>query len=74
MLKARLCKAVELYTKAAADGNAIAQTNLAHYYKIGRVVRLDINKAFELYSEAAAQDNPSALFNVGYFLFYWSRS
>ncbi|XKM14301.1 tetratricopeptide repeat protein [Orbaceae bacterium ac157xtp] len=48
-------KAAEYYQKAASQGHALAQTNLAFLYFMGLGVEKDDKKAFELYQKAAAQ-------------------
>jgi TPR repeat protein len=50
-----LQKAIEWYQKAANQGHALAQTNLAYFYLFGIGVDKDENHAFKLYEKAANQ-------------------
>jgi TPR repeat protein len=50
-------KASELYEKAAARGNALAQVNLGWLYHEGKGVPQDYHKAAELYQKSANQGN-----------------
>ena len=61
-----LGKAVELYQKAADQGNADAQINLGWLYENGEGVPKDLRKAAELYQKAADQGNASAQDNLGW--------
>ncbi|WP_392562268.1 tetratricopeptide repeat protein [Orbus sturtevantii] len=61
-----LPKAFEWYQKAAAQGNALAQTNLAYFYLMGIVVDKDEKQAFKLYQQAAKQDCPPALKSLAF--------
>ncbi|MBE0442436.1 sel1 repeat family protein [Psychrobacter sp. FME13] len=64
-------KAFELYTKAAAQGEALAQFNLGEMYYYGDSVSQDYNKAYEWYQKAAdqgyqdAQDRINELISEG---------
>jgi TPR repeat protein len=58
-------KAVELYTKAAEQGDADAQYNLAYMYQHGRGVAQDYGKAVELYTKAADQKHADAQCQLG---------
>jgi len=58
-------KAVELYRKAAEQGDANAQNNLANCYYNGNGVSRDYRKAFELYSKSAEQGNSFGLNGLG---------
>ncbi|WP_141672980.1 tetratricopeptide repeat protein, partial [Gilliamella sp. wkB18] len=50
-----LQKAIEWYQKAANQGHALAQTNLAYFYLFGIGVDKNENHAFKLYEQAAKQ-------------------
>lgn len=56
-----LNKAFEWYEKAAKQGHALAQTNLAYFYLFGIVVKKDEKQAFKLYAQAAKQQFVPAL-------------
>ncbi len=58
-------KACEWYEKAAVQGEAEAQSNLAVMYARGRGVRQDYAKAREWFEKAAAQGHGAAQFNMG---------
>lgn len=58
--------AAEWYQKAAEQGHALAQTNLAYLYLMGLGVKKDEQKAFALYQQAAAQDFVPALNTLGF--------
>ena len=58
-------KAVEFYTKAAAQGDASAQNNLGIMYENGQGVEQDYDKAVELYTKAAEQGYAYARYNLG---------
>src|SRR6185312_13494846 len=58
-------KAVELYQKAAEQGDAMAQTNLGVYYEDGTGVEKNFQKAVELYQKAAEQGYARAKINLG---------
>ena len=51
---------MQWYTKAAKQGYAIAQYNLAECYEIGRGVKKSIDKAIEWYTMSAKQGNQKA--------------
>ena len=53
-------KVVELFQKAAEQGHARAQFNLASCYKNGIGVKKDVKRAIELYQKAAEQGNTYA--------------
>ena len=53
-------KAVEWYTKAAEQGNAVAQYNLGVCYNFGKGVEKDLQKAIEWYTKAAEQGDEDA--------------
>ena len=53
-------KAVELYTKAAEQGHAVAQFNLGKCYYDGEGVEQDMQKAVEWYTKAAEQGDEDA--------------
>ena len=57
-------KAFAAYEKAATDGHAGAQYNVASFYMEGKVVPKDINKALEWYEKAANQGLKDAQFNL----------
>jgi len=61
-----LSKAIELYTKAANQGNKAAQNNLASMYIHGEGVPKDPSKAIELYTKAANQGDTAAQYELGY--------
>ena len=51
---------LEDFTKAAANGNVVAQTHLGIMYLTGRGVPQDYAKAVELFQKAAAQGDAKA--------------
>ena len=53
-------KAAGWYSKAADQGNAIAQHNLGLMYEKGIGVKKDVDKAAEWYRKAAGQGNEKA--------------
>jgi len=57
-------KAFAAYEKAANDGHAGAQYNLATFYIEGKQVPQDYNKAVELFEQAANQGLKDAQFNL----------
>jgi TonB family protein len=57
-------KAFAAYEKAAKDGHAGAQYNLATFYIEGKVVPQDYNKAVEYFEKAANQGLKDAQFNL----------
>ena len=57
-------KAVELFQKAADQGNADAQNNLGVMYYSGEGVPSDTAKAAEWFKKAAAQGNADAQANL----------
>jgi TPR repeat protein len=57
-------KAVELFKKAAEQGNVDAQNNLGVMYYSGEGVSRDTDKAKEWFSKAAAQGNEEAKANL----------
>ena len=59
-------KAFEWYQKAANQGHALAQANLAYFYLLGIVVEKDEKKAFELYEQAANQQLPAAIKSLAF--------
>ena len=59
-------KAIEWYQKAASQGHALAQTNLAYFYLLGIGVEKDEQKAFTLYQQAANQQLPAAIKTLGF--------
>ena len=61
-----LGKAVELYQKAADQGNPLAQNNLGWLYQNGQGVPKDLKKAVELYQKAADQGNAFGQNNLGW--------
>jgi len=58
-------QAISLYTKAAQQGNAAAQFNLAWQYDTGRLIKQDNEKAIFWYTKAAEQSDSDAQFNLG---------
>lgn len=58
-------KAAESYQRAALQGHAMAQNNLANLYFHGLGVHKDTAKAFRLVLAAAHQKNPIAEWNLG---------
>ncbi|WP_345491371.1 tetratricopeptide repeat protein, partial [Orbus sasakiae] len=58
--------AVSWYQKAAAQGHALAQTNLAYFYLMGIAVDKDEQQAFTLYQRAAEQDFAPALRSLAF--------
>jgi hypothetical protein len=61
-----LAKAKEYYEKAAAQGDAYAQTNLGIMYNNGEGVTKDLAKAKEYYEKAAAQGDAYAQNSLGF--------
>lgn len=59
-------KAVEWYMKAAMNGYAVSQYNLACQYEKGRGVERDYARAMFWYEKAAEQNDSSAELNIGY--------
>ena len=57
-------KAFAAYEKAATDGHAGAQYNLAAFYVEGKVVPQDMDKALEWFEKAANQGLKDAQFNL----------
>ena len=53
------------YTKAAEQGNAVAQNNLGFMYDNGKGVAQDYKEAVKWYTKAAEQGNASAQSNLG---------
>lgn len=60
-----LSRAVELFSKAAAQGYAPSLSNLSLMYSIGDGVPKDLKKAYELAVKAAETGDPQAQFNLG---------
>lgn len=58
-------KAVEWYTKSAAQGNAWSQNRLGDCYFNGNGVELDYNKAVQWYLKSANQGDYSAQYMLG---------
>jgi hypothetical protein len=58
-------EAVRLYSLAAEQGHAVAQTNLGFMFERGRGVARDYAEAARLYRLAAAQGNAYAQNNLG---------
>ena len=56
---------VELYKKAAEQGDVSAQNNLGDCYRYGIGVEEDEYKAFGLYTKAAKQGYALAIYNIG---------
>ena len=54
-----------LYQESAAQGDAVAQSNLGMLYYDGYGVSQDYARAVEWYTKAADQGNASALSNLG---------
>ena len=59
-------EAFNWYSRAADQGNALAQFNLANLYRTGEGVSADDEKAFQWYARAAAQGNALAQTSMGY--------
>ena len=59
-------KAAEWFEKAAAQGNADAQTFMGNLYRDGLGVEQDYIKAKEWHEKASAQGHADAQFNLGY--------
>ncbi len=64
-VKQDIPRAVELYTRAAAEGIPEAMTRLGDCCRAGIGVEKDPDKAFELYFQAAKMDYPPAAFALG---------
>ena len=58
-------QAAEWYRKAAMQGHAKAQFNLANKYYEGNGVRQNFKEAFKWYQKAAEQGHSQAQFNLG---------
>ena len=58
-------QAVKWYTKAAEQGNADAQFNLANMYFNGQGVPQDYKQAVKWYTKAAEQGDADAQYNLG---------
>ena len=58
-------RAMELFEHAASLGDANAQYELAHFYRIGRVVKLNYQRAAELYTLSAAQNHMLSIYSLG---------
>ena len=56
--------AAEMFQRAAAQGNAVAQCNLASMYFHGIGVEQNFEQALTLYCLSAEQGNPGALAKV----------
>ncbi|MGL4710101.1 MAG: tetratricopeptide repeat protein, partial [Aeromonas veronii] len=63
-VKKNLNKAVDLYTRAAANGSAIAQYNLGLCYKIGLVVEQNNLSALNLFRQAANSNDDDVRFEA----------
>ena len=63
-------EAYDLYTKAASQGNAEAQSNLGWMYQHGQCVAKDYQSAFFWYQKAANQGFAAAQNNLGSMYFY----
>lgn len=57
-------KASELFNRAAEQGNAVAQCNLASMYFHGVGVEQNFEQALTLYAMSAEQGNPVAIAKV----------
>ena len=60
-VKQNLIKAIELYNKAANQGYAPAQCNLAYCYEMGIGIDVDLNEAVRYYRLAGDAGYPRAL-------------
>lgn len=58
-------KAVEFYTKSAAEGNATALSNLGYCYYYGRSLSVDKVKAHECWEKAAILGDICATYKIG---------
>ena len=58
-------EAVELFRKAAEQGNAFAQWNLGVMYYQGQGVEQDFKEAFKWYQKAADQGEANAQYSLG---------
>lgn len=58
--------AFDLFSRAAAAGDPVAQFELAKLYEKGMGVPADRERALELFEASAAQDFPDALNDLGY--------
>jgi hypothetical protein len=54
------------YKKAAKQGEAFAQANLAIMYYLGQGIKQDYNEALYWFENSASQGNPTAQLNLGY--------
>jgi TPR repeat protein len=59
-------EAVQLFSLAAAQGNAAAQTSLGKMLHVSQGVVQDYAEAVRLYRLAVAQGHPTAQYNLGY--------
>jgi TPR repeat protein len=58
-------QAVSWYRQAAEQGNAVAQSNLGGFYRLGRGVPQDYAQAVTWFRQAADQGDAAAQFNLG---------
>lgn len=65
-------KALYWFEKAAGQGFASAQFNVALMYSNGEGTKKDINMAIKWYKAAAAQGNINAIHNLG--VLFWNRA
>ena len=64
---------IKWYKKAAEQGYAESQLNLAVKYHLGQGIKADKNTAIKWYTKAAEQGHEEAQFNLGY-LYYLSKT
>ncbi|GGY80706.1 hypothetical protein GCM10011613_27200 [Cellvibrio zantedeschiae] len=62
-------QAIHWFTKAAEQGNVIAQTSLGYIYQKGEGVPQDFNQAIQWYTKAAEQGSVDAQRNLGIMYF-----
>jgi TPR repeat protein len=59
-----MVQAMQLFQKAAAQGNAVAESNIGALYKNGMGVTRDYNQAMQWYQKAAAHGFTGAEANI----------
>lgn len=63
-MKQDYAKALELFTKAADAGNAVAMTNIGRIYYFGKGVKKDAKKAAEYFMKAAEKGEPEGQYSL----------
>ncbi|MDV5227421.1 tetratricopeptide repeat protein [Providencia rettgeri] len=57
---------MEWYQKAAKNGYAKSENNIAYLYQHGLGVDIDYKKAMEWYLKSASKNDAGAMYNIGY--------